>query len=178
MEPRLFPYGERTEIVDFVFNTPALSWLLRAWNRRDPVDEFVALFIPLEIIMQGYKPNVVKDTGSATKIRTLLRAHSGSEAEALIKYFDELLRKQMPPSLASRFEAMARASKFSCWEADVENFRRFTRIRNALVHRGDRYVETTESLQKKDIRALEELVTRYMNWALLRDGSASTKAEV
>ena len=81
----------------------ALTWLLRAWSERDTISKFVALFIPLEIVLAGY--------GEATKIkkerdekaiiiRDLLIKNGGENSTNLLAFFNSLISQQSP-SLAS-----------------------------------------------------------------------------
>jgi hypothetical protein len=51
---RLLESRKGRYIQDRIVNTPALGWLLRAWAEPDLVMQFVAFFIPLEIVLQGY----------------------------------------------------------------------------------------------------------------------------
>jgi len=67
----------------------AFFWLLRAWPERDRVSKFVALFIPLEIILAEYTAGPqteLRQQGRA--IRKLIRQHGGSECDSLMVFFN------------------------------------------------------------------------------------------
>lgn len=150
----------------------ALAWLLHAWTERETISKFMALFIPIEIILAGYSgnPDDEKDQQeNSSKIRDIITSHGGTEADNLLKYFNQIAR----PSLASRFAEMAKEAKIDGWELDVQAFRRFNSIRNKLLHRGERDIQLTVSLNnelQEESRQLEDIAERYVSWTFFRDG--------
>jgi hypothetical protein len=156
------------------FAASALVWLLRAWTERDTMSKFMALFIPIEMILAGYRDN--RDTErqeKASMIRNLLATQGGTEANSLLTFFNQII-EQHRPSLASRFEEIAKEAQIEGWEADVRAFRRFNSIRNNLLHRGEREVKLEISLGeelKEETRKLEDITERYVSWALFGDGA-------
>jgi len=165
---RLFPHGTCLAYDDRLFNSPASFWMLRAWSREDRIDKFVSFFIPLEIVLQGTKSGA-EPGNSIDKIFELLRTYGGNDARDLSEHLTRVTKNQMPPSLGSRFETLARKATFPCCEADIESFRRLNRIRNNLVHRGGGYEQAKAALRQEDIAELEALVVRYLRWSLLQD---------
>ena len=147
------------------------KWLLRAWSEQDSVSTFVDLFIPLEIILQGYGEEGQESKKEQSKaVENLIRQHGSDEKETLLEYFNRL-KRSWRPSLQSRFELMAReAGKAGHpdWEADVKAFGKFNRIRNDLLHRGKDDIELQVDLGE-ETQELEDLVERYTCFALFRD---------
>ena len=147
------------------------KWLLRAWSQQDMVSTFVALFVPLEIILQGYGgegQETYKEHADAVK--NLIRRYGGDEKDTLLEYFNRL-KGSWGPSLQSRFESIAREAEeagFPNREADVEAFKKFNRIRNALLHRGEGNVELQVTVGQDQTQQLEDLVERYIHFALFR----------
>jgi hypothetical protein len=155
------------------FGASALVWLLRSWSERDTISKFVALFIPIEIILAGYRGTPDKETlENVSKIRSLIDLHGQSESKNLLAFFNKIVGQQRP-SLVSRFEEMARTAQLEGWEADVVAFRRFNSIRNKLLHRGEQQVQLVISLADKlqeETHQLEDIAERYVSWSLFRDG--------
>lgn len=154
------------------FGASTLVWLLHAWAERDSILKFMALFIPIEIILAGYGGNQEQEKEKiekATQIRNLLTKHGGADSMHLLSFFNQLFGQQRT-SLASRFNEMAKESQIEGWEADVEAFNRFNSIRNDLLHRGKRKVELTISVGKEETRQLEDIAERYVSWILFKDG--------
>lgn len=154
------------------FGASTLVWLLHAWAERDSILKFMALFIPIEIILAGYGGNKEQEKEKiekATQIRNLLTKNGGADSKHLLSFFNQLYAQQRS-SLASRFNEMAKESQIEGWEADVEAFKRFNSIRNNLLHRGKRKIELTISVGKQETRQLEDIAERYVSWTLFRDG--------
>jgi len=151
----------------------SLIWLLRAWNEEDKVSKFLALFIPVEVLLQGHSAPPVSFTELDEAIRNVIEKHATNNKEELISRFDKLLQYQNPPpSLASRFETMARHVNFDDWKEDVRAFKVFNRMRNGLVHCGDqsvRFHTTASEVDKNKVQQLQDLTERYVNWALFKD---------
>ena len=152
----------------------ALTWLLRAWSERDAISKFMALFIPIEIILAGYgdDPNKEKENQEVTQISNLLAVYGGSEANKLLSFFNLILGRQRP-SLASRFEKLAKLAQIDGWEVDVAAIRRFNSIRNKLLHRGEQQVQLAISVGddiEEESRQLEDIAERYVSFVLFGDG--------
>lgn len=145
------------------------TWLLRAWSQEDSVSTFVSLFVPLEIVLQGYSgEGLEQHKEQAEAVECLIRQHGGEGNETLLEYFNRL-KGSWRPSLASRFEMIAREAEeagIASREADVEAFRKFNRIRNALLHRGEGDVELQVTVGREETQGLEDLVERYVCFAL------------
>jgi hypothetical protein len=153
------------------FGASALVWLLRAWTEGDTITKFVALFIPIEIILVGYRgsPDGEKERQEkAEKIRDLITTHGGAETASLLAFLNQVMGQQHP-SLVSRFEEMAKDAQIEGWEVDVVAFKRFNSIRNKLLHKGEQQVRLTVSLSE-ETRELQDIAERYVSWALFKDG--------
>ena len=160
------------------FGASAMAWLLRSWVERDHISKFMSLFIPIEVILAGYgdSDNVEKKKHTAGSIQSLLAKHGGEESGSLIDFFNQAIAQQRP-SLASRFEEMAKHAQIDGWQADIAAFRRFNSIRNKLLHRGDRRVQLSISVGEEfeqETRELEDIAERYVSWTLFRDASVYT----
>ena len=145
-----------------------LNWLMRAWRERDVVNQFVALFVPLECILAGYGSSDPTHKKSARKVRRILRKHGGEDVAELLSFFDRLAGGSRP-SLESRFRVLAEQGGLPGWERDVEAFGRFNKLRNALMHRGQQPVTTHVVVGDKERRSLEDLVERYVCFSLYHD---------
>ena len=55
--------------------------------------------------------------------------------DELREFVNRLMERQRP-SLEARFEELASRARLAGWQGDVQAFRLFNRIRNALLHRG------------------------------------------
>ena len=75
----------------------------------------------------------------------------------------------MGPTLDERFEDLAKTAKLPGWEADIEAFKKYKRMRNMLIHGSDKDVQQKLSVGQEEVRTLEDLVERYVNYALFRD---------
>ncbi len=162
------------EAIDF--GASAMAWLLRSWVERDPISKFMSLFIPIEIILAGYGEPADKTAERQriiASIQNLLVTHGGKESSELTTFFSQTMAQQRP-SLASRFEEMAKQAQIDGWQADIIAFRRFNSIRNKLLHRGDRRVQMSISVGEdfeRETRELADMAERYVNWTLFRDDS-------
>lgn len=144
-------------------------WLLRAWSEFDDVSEFLSLFIPIELALQSVEPAQSEERENHIKrIRDLIKSHGGSDREQLDSVLDSLTQNDRP-SLAERFRSMAQEAALQGWEGDVKAFKRFNRMRNDLLHRGDSSVRLLTGVQEEDVRRLEHLTARYVNYVQFRD---------
>ena len=150
-----------------------LSWLIRAWEERDIVSKFNALFIPLEMILEGVQGEMPEDQRQQVeKLQTLINTYGGEdkEKEALRTLLGRLVKSQRP-SLIDRFNMFAEDAKMPGWENDIRAFKMFNRIRNSLIHRGDPKVRIHVSVGAEETLALEDLTERYVNYYLFRDSA-------
>lgn len=144
-------------------------WLLRAWRERDPVYKFVAFFLPLEAVLSSIKlaPDVTQKE-QANLIRRLIREQRRPDGENLISLINKGLER-LSPTLDDRFVALAQSAQLPGWQGDIEAFRMFKRYRNALVHKGDISVQHRLSVGTAEVRTLEDLVERYVNYYIFSD---------
>jgi len=148
-----------------------LSWLIRAWTERDIVSKFNALFIPIEMILEGIQGEMPEDQRlQVEKLQTLINTYGGDDKEkvALKLLLDRLVKSQRP-SLIDRFNIFAEEAKMPGWEKDIQAFKKFNRIRNGLIHRGDPNVKIHVKVGEEEVHALEDLTERYVNYYLFRD---------
>jgi len=153
------------------FAVSVFKWILRAWSERDGVSKFLALFTPLEIALGKVSQKDVIDNQQEkkfNKIKELIASSNEGEKEELLVYLEYLGRLQQP-GLALRFEALANEAKLTGYENDIAAFRKFNKIRNSLLHRGDLNIKLTVSVGEEDTQQLEDLVERYISWILFRD---------
>lgn len=54
---------------------------------------------------------------------------------------------------------------------EFEAFRHFNTIRNGLLHRGEDGVRLQVSVRQDEVRSLEDMVERYVNYVLFRDAA-------
>ncbi|WP_411725479.1 hypothetical protein [Methyloglobulus sp.] len=148
-----------------------LAWLLRAWAAKDPVLEFVSLFIPLECVI----PRLAiaeKDTWNQKRSALLAiieNVEASQDSKELSKFLKELHPPQ--PSLASRFEKWATDVALPGWEQDVMAFKHFQKMRNSLVHAGNKHVKSLITVVADDVRTLENIAARYVSLALFGDAN-------
>lgn len=147
-------------------------WLLRAWHERDHLQTFIALFIPLEAVLTGVTEAKMneEDKRLAKSIRMLLRKHGAERSKELICFFDRLVTRT-GPTLDDRFEDVASTAKLPGWKADTEAFRKFKRMRNTLLHGSETEIDHRLSVGQEEVRTLEALVERYVNFVLFKDNN-------
>jgi hypothetical protein len=129
----------------------------------------------IEIMLTGYGKDNTFDKEKLKgyeKIREIISENANNDTETLLKLFDSLVQSQRP-SLVSRFEELANEAKLVDFEKHIEAFKHFNRIRNKLLHRGDPNVKLEVLIGSDDLeketQQLEDLVERYVSWALFRD---------
>jgi hypothetical protein len=148
-----------------------LGWLIRAWAEQDIIAKFNALFIPLEMILDGVSGALSEDLSSHIQaLQDFIQAQGGEETERLTHSLKELTSK-IRPSLIDRFNAFAEAANMPGWENDKTAFKKFNRIRNNLLHRGDPNVKINVSVGEveEEVQALGDLTERYVNYYLFGD---------
>jgi hypothetical protein len=153
-----------------------MRWLVLAWEERNSVAKFLSLFIPLECVLAGVGGNPAKEKARAerfAKLSSLVDLHGGAGKAELAELVRTLARNARP-SLNERFEQLARAAQLPSCEADIVAFRRFNDIRNKLLHEGRkdvRLVLGSKGSASDPEQGLEDLVERYVSWALFQDTS-------
>ena len=110
-------------------------WLLRAWQERDNLNTFIALFIPLESLLSNLTDSKMstEDKRQAKSIRTSIKKHAGKQSKDLLSFFEKLVQRKKV-TLNEKFTELAETVKLPGWKADIEAFRRFNRMRNVLLH--------------------------------------------
>jgi hypothetical protein len=168
---QFFPAIGKAERKVMQSSSEILSWLIRAWTERDIVSKFNALFIPIEMVLEGIQGEIPEDERlQMEKLHTLIGIYGrdDKEKEALISFLDKLVKSQRP-SLIDRFNIFAEDAKMPGWEKDIQAFKKFNRIRNSLIHRGDPKVKIHIKIGEEEVRALEDLTERYVNYYLFQD---------
>ena len=147
-------------------------WLLRAWHERDHLHTFIALFVPLEALLTTFTDSKMSDKEKrwAKSIRMLIRKHADSNAEDLLSFFSRIVDRT-GPTLDERFVDVATYAKLPGWEADIEAFKKYKRMRNMLVHGSDINVEQKITIGEEEVRTLQDLVERYVNFCFFRDNN-------
>lgn len=146
-----------------------MSWLIRAWTERDTVSKFVALFIPLEIVLEGYGSGSQQELKKLAKaLRSLIQNYDGERKGELLEFVNHLMERQRP-TLQTRFEELAAKAQLDGWKGDIEAFKQFNKIRNALLHRGVRGIRMLVSVSDTEVRQLEDIVERYVCYSFFKD---------
>lgn len=148
-----------------------LHWLIRAWAERDIISKFNALFIPLEMVLEGVQGELPEDQRrQVEKLQTLIETYGGEDEEkAGLRALLGRLVKSQRPSLIDRFNLFAEQAKLPGWKNDIQAFKKFNRIRNNLLHRGDPNIRIHVSVGEEEMLALEDLTERYVNYFLFHD---------
>jgi hypothetical protein len=151
------------------YASSVLSWLLRAWGTSDdPINEFVSLFVPLEMILGNPEPPDASWSDRATAVREIIRLHAGERTTELLEFLEKAV--QPPSVLVRRFTKLARAAALPGWEADIRAVRQFASIRRELLHRGKkREVALKATAGVEEVRTLEYIVERYVSYVLFAD---------
>jgi hypothetical protein len=168
---QFFPAIGKAERKVVQSSSKILSWLVRAWTERDIVSKFNALFIPIEMILEGIQGEMPEDQRlQVEKLQTLIGTYGDDdkEKEALMSLLDRLVKSQRP-SLIDRFNTFAGDAKMPGWEKDIQAFKKFNRIRNGLLHGGDPNVRIHVTVGEEETLALEDLTERYVNYYLFQD---------
>lgn len=136
-------------------------WLLRAWQEPDPVAKFMYLFIPLESVMQSDDALSAEATADIDRLVEVVKAANIADQDALLAFLVRA-RTRFSPTLNARFEDFARKRAIPGWGLDVKAFKRYNKMRNQLLHRGDRDIRPHVSFEN-ETRTLEDLVERYVS---------------
>jgi hypothetical protein len=163
--PQLLEACGAADPAEQAFAGSVLHWLLRAWTERDAITRFVALFVPLEMILDGSSRPPAPEWQT---LRELVTAHGGEQCLDLLAFLDRR-RSVDRPSLNDRFEILARASGHPRWETDVQAFRRFNHLRNDLLHRGEPAVRFHITVGENEAHEMGDLAERYVSRRLFGD---------
>ncbi|MBF4988637.1 hypothetical protein [Methylophilus sp. 14] len=137
-----------------------LHWLLKAWRERDHITKFMYLFIPLEAVIQSTPELAAEAVRELNAIKEIVEQSESKEKIELI-HFIERTKTKFNPTLNARFEELAKKHSLPGWELDVEAFKKFNRMRNLLLHKGNRRLSTHIDFEH-NTRTLEDLVERYV----------------
>jgi hypothetical protein len=146
-----------------------LAWLLRAWAAEDSVLRFVSLFIPLECVIPNVLPgekNAWEQERSAL-LALIQKERQTNEPSKLSNFVAEL--RFPSPSIVSRFEKWAAQAALPGWAEDITAFKEFQKMRNLLVHAGQKGIEYRVTVGAKEVRTLEDIAERYVSLALFGD---------
>ena len=162
---QLFPAIEKIAIEEAEKASKILGWLIRGWAEKDIISKFNALFIPLEMTLEGVDGDMPKEQRlQVEKLYNLIAKCDEEESEknALQRLLDRLIENQRP-SLRDRFTQFAKQAKMLGYESDIKAFARFNGIRNGLLHRGDSNVKIHVTVGEDEIKALEDLTESIMS---------------
>lgn len=137
-----------------------LHWLLKAWRERDHITKFMYLFIPLEAVVQSTPDLAAEAVRELNAIRDIVENSAEKNKDELIKFIDRAKTK-FNPTLNARFEELAKRHALPGWELDVEAFKKFNRMRNLLLHMGNKRLSAHIDFEQNS-RTLEDLVERYV----------------
>jgi hypothetical protein len=136
------------------------TWLLRAWGTDEKVLKFVSFFTALEMLIPGLKP---EENKAWLEARNQIISIIKNSEEANRKDLTALMTAiQAPNSIQDRFAQWAAEEARAGWEEDVKAFKRFSKMRNALLHRGEEDFDFELIINEKDVRTLEDIVKRYV----------------
>ncbi len=124
---QLFPEIGKAENKVAKKGSQVLGWLIRAWAERDIISKFNALFIPLEMILEGIQGEMPEDQRrQVEKLQTLIdiSGEENREKKALRRLLDRLVKNQRP-SLIDRFAMFAEQAKMPGWKNDIKAFKKY-----------------------------------------------------
>lgn len=142
-----------------------LHWLLLAWRERDAIAKFMYLFVPLEAVLPTNNELAAASKAKLESLESLVRSSDVTNKDALLGFLTKA-KTRFGPTLSARFEDFARCAAIPGWELDVRAFKKFNRMRNLLLHAGDKRVRGHINFEE-NTRTLEDLVERYVSIALL-----------
>lgn len=153
------------------FGAKALAWLMRGWAERDSITKFMDFFISLEVILSNITDAEAQKQQQklANQISELINESDVENKSEILTFFKGMMERQRP-SLNSRFEILAREGQLDGWTSDIHAFKRFNRIRNSMIHHGEKKVEMIVTVSEDEIRQIEDLAERYVSKVLFGDG--------
>lgn len=141
----------------------ALSWMIRAWHARDSVLAFLSHFVVLEMMVEGETVDATQSMATAAdSLRDVVIQSNNPELMVQLNAFIASWR----PALAARFESLVKRCGAASAQQDLEAFKKFNKMRNDLLHRGNQMVRSTVTLSTQDVQSLEDLVERYLAFTL------------
>lgn len=147
--------------------TECLGWLLRGWSSEDYVLRFICFFTALEFILPSSQEIKSKRFNLIREKLISLIEESNIMNEFKSENLDLFIFKNPPSvSLLSRFYKLASDAKLDNWEKDIENFKTYHKIRNALLHRGDSTFVKFPNLESEALTGLELLSQKYIRFLL------------
>ena len=147
-------------------------WLLRAWREADSIAKFMYLFIPLEAVLQSTVELAIESKADLDCIENIVQESAVPNKQVLLDFLNRA-RTRFAPTLNARFEEFARRAAIPGWELDVKAFKKYNRMRNLLLHAGNKNVRQHINFDEHT-RTLEDLVERYV--ALSMFGTADVYA--
>jgi hypothetical protein len=140
-----------------------MGMLLQAWEDRDPISQFLKLFIALEVALSAVevppKADIVK---GIREISGLIAGSLTADRAELDRVLSEV-HSRYRPALMERFESLAASSNHTGWEMDVAAFRKFNKQRNGLMHRGEQRALLSVHVTGAEVALLEDIVERYVS---------------
>lgn len=152
----------------------SLRWLMKALGERDYINRFIALFVPIEIILTGQSFPQYEMRRYSREIRKLITCHGGENKVTLIQFLNSLVERQIP-TLEERFELFAKEANLSEWQHDFTAFKQFNSMRNLLLHRGGDDVRLSVKVTEEVTKKLEEITIKYLKYWFLKNISSSLK---
>ena len=146
-------------------------------QKQDIISKFNALFIPLEMILEGVEGEMPQEQRQQIeKLYNFITTsdEEAKEKEALKRLLDRLVKNQRP-SLRDRFTIFARQTNLPGCENDIRAFTKFNGIRNGLLHRGDSNVRIHVSIGEQEVHTLEDLAERYVCYYLFQHTKSVSK---
>lgn len=158
-------------------SSEVLAWLLRAWSASDPIQRFVALFIPLECVIPAIPKKELNESEWGKKRTALLDLAKTHPDKAQRKALSRMIKGTLVnPPLFERFKSWATEATLPGWKSDIAAFKRFYQMRNRLVHQGTSEVELKVTLEPEDVRSLEDITERYVSLALFGEADVYQSA--
>jgi hypothetical protein len=143
--------------------------LQKAWAEDEMVTKFLWFFIPLECVLGAVQIEDSPRAEAYKSIRKLIKEHAGDQKQQLLGVFNRIT-ESLRPSLEERFAAFARSSQCESCEADILAFRRFNRLRNGLLHRGQAKVQLhVENPDTEQVSGIQDIAERYISKAIFGD---------
>lgn len=136
------------------------GWMLRGWGAEDKVLKFVSFFTAIEMVIPAL-PNSNENAWVTTrsKINNIIQVCADHNTDEMIKFLEKL---NAPNSILDRFCDWAKNQDLPGWENDIIAFKRFSQMRNGLLHRGNDAIEFKVTINNKDVMALEDIAKRYV----------------
>jgi hypothetical protein len=153
-----------------------LAWLIRGWSADDLILKFVCFFTALERVIPAAPHMTALWSERRDKVLEELKVHrSTAWSEDIFAFIDEL--RPPPISIVDRFKSWAGSVRIKGWELDIYGFRKFLRMRNLLLHRGEDRIDFKVRLDEEDLRYIEDMAERYVSLSLFGDAEVYPSKE-